>query len=145
METGISKTNNNNNKKNQITSVDAKMLEVLKALQKGSTIPKPYGTEIYLFRTSIAGTQYYSAKDNIENIKEKDFLIFQREPENPHDRRAIAVMDLNGNKFGYIPRSENKIISNLMDAGKNIYGVIADKKYYGDYINIEIKVFMRDY
>jgi len=32
-----------------------------------------------------------------------------------------------------------------MDAGKNIYGVIADKKYYGDYISIEIKVFMRDY
>ena len=133
------------NNKNNLTSVDKKMLDVLKALQKGADLPKPFGTEIYLFRTYIAGTQYYSAKDNIENIKEKDFLIFQREPENPHDSKAIAVMDLNSNKLGYIPRSENNVISNLMDAGKNIYGMIADKKYAGDYINIEIKVFMRDY
>ena len=133
------------NNKNNITSVDKKMLEVLKALQKGADLPKPFGTEIYLFGTYISGTQYYSAKDNIENIKEKDFLIFQREPENPHDSKAIAVMDLNSNKLGYIPRSENNIISNLMDAGKNIYGTIADKKHSGDYINIEIKVFMRDY
>ena len=133
------------NNKNNITSVDKKMLEVLRALQKGGALPKPFGTEIFLFRTYIAGTQYYSAKDNIENIKEKDFLIFQREPENPHDSKAIAVMDLNSNKLGYIPRSENNVISNLMDAGKNIYGMIADKKYTGDYINLEIKVFMRDY
>ncbi|MDD3521160.1 MAG: HIRAN domain-containing protein [Actinomycetota bacterium] len=133
------------NNKNNLTSVDKKMLDVLKALQKGADLPKPFGTEIYLFRTYIAGTQYYSAKDNIENIKEKDFLIFQREPENPHDSKAIAVMDLNSNKLGYIPRSENNVISNLMDAGKNIYGIITNKKCTEDYINIEIKVFMRDY
>lgn len=131
--------------KNNLTSVDKKMLEVLKALHKGADLPKPFGTEIYLFKTYIAGTQYYSAKDNIKKIKEKDFLIFQREPENQYDRKAIVVMDLEGNKFGYIPRANNNIISNLMDAGKNIYGKIAHKKYSGDYINLEIKVFMRDY
>jgi hypothetical protein len=57
-------------------------------------------------------------------------------------------MDLNSNKQQQAwlhPPPENNIISNLMDADKNIYGMIADKKYNGNYINIEIKVFMRDY
>jgi hypothetical protein len=129
----------------ELESVDKKMLEVLRALEKGQKLPKPYGVEIYLHKTYIAGVQYYNAKKNIENIKEGNYLVFRREPENPYDSKAIMIMDLDGDKLGYIPRDDNGIISKLMDAGKTIYGIISNKKAVDNYMSIEIKVYLRDY
>jgi hypothetical protein len=129
----------------EITSVDQKMLEILKAIQRGESLPKPYGKKVFILKTYVAGTQYYKAKELQDNIKEGDYLIFIREADNPHDKLAISVMDLNKNKFGYVPRVKNEIISNLMDAGKTIYGVIDKKELSGDYLNLEIKVFLKDY
>jgi hypothetical protein len=129
----------------QIKSVDPKMLEILKAIQMGEKLPKPYGKEVFILKTYIAGTQYYEAKKLKDNIKEGNYLIFKREADNPHDKRAITIMDLDKKKLGYVPRAKNEIISNLMDAGKTIYGVIDKKEFSGDYLNLDIKVFLRDY
>lgn len=129
----------------EITSVDSVMLEILKARQNGETLPKPFIKEVFILNTYIAGTQYYEAKKLQDNIAIGDFLIFRREANNPYDNQAITVMDLNMNKFGYIPKVKNEIISNLMDAGKTIYGVIDKKELSGNYLNLEIKVFLKDY
>jgi len=130
---------------NDIVSVDPKMLELLRALQEGKNVLKPYGTEIFILKTYIAGIQYYSAKKNIDDIKEGNFLTFRREPENAYDNKAIIILDLNNNKLGYVPRDDNEVISNLMDGGKNIYAAISKKKSSGDYLNLEIRVYLRDY
>jgi len=55
------------------------------------------------------------------------------------------ITDIDKNKLGYVPRKKNEIISNMMDAGKTIYGVIDKEVLSNDYIHIEIKVFLRDY
>lgn len=36
-----------------------------------------------------------------------------REPDNPHDERAVRI-DWNGHKLGYMPRVENTTIANLI-------------------------------
>ena len=51
-----------------ITSVDPKMLAILKAIQKGEQLPKPYGKEVFILKTYIAGTQYYEAKNSHPKI-----------------------------------------------------------------------------
>jgi len=128
-----------------LTSVDPKMLEILRARQKGKTLPKPFAKEVFILKTYVAGTQYYEAKKLVDIIKKGDYLIFRREANNPYDEKAIEILDLNMNKFGYVPEHKNEIISNLMDAGKTIYGVIEKKELSGDYLKLEIKVFFRDY
>jgi hypothetical protein len=37
---------------------------------------------------------------------------------------AIKIMDLDKQKLGYVPRAKNEVISNLLDAGKTIFGII---------------------
>ncbi|MHB1442941.1 MAG: HIRAN domain-containing protein [Candidatus Humimicrobiaceae bacterium] len=73
-------------------------------------------------------------------MKEGNHLIFRREPQNPYNNQAIMIMHLENNKLGYIPRKDNKIIANLMDAGKTIYGIISKKKSAGDYGNYEVLI-----
>ena len=59
----------------------------------------------------IVGLQYYDGKDfNAKNIK---FLSLKRDPTNEYDKNAIEVYS-NELKIGYIPRTENKVISNMM-------------------------------
>lgn len=75
-------------------------------------------------------------------------LTLFREPRNPVDKRAILVM--NGEqKLGYIPRSQNEILSRLMDAGKYLYATADDKltdqedsEFY--YAALTISVYMQD-
>jgi len=129
---------------NDITSVDKKMLAILKAIQKGGNIPKPFGKEILLLKTYIAGTNYSDAKKVSDKIKKGNYLIFQREADNEYDRLAIKIMDLDNNKLGYIPKAKNEIISKLMDAGKVIYGVIDYKEWKGDYLNLDISVYLKE-
>jgi len=129
----------------EIVSVDKKMLAVLKAIQKGDNLPKPFEKEVLLLKTYVAGTRYYKAKELIDNLKEGTYLVFTREAKNPYDNLAIMITDLDKNKLGYVPKVKNEIISNLMDAGKNIYGVIEKKEISGEYINLEIKVFLKDF
>ncbi len=52
------------------------------------------------------------------NLNAGDRLDFFREPDNPHDRRAIAIKCADGVKIGYVPKADNVIFARLMDAGK---------------------------
>jgi hypothetical protein len=42
-------------------------------------------------------------------------LLLVREPDNPHDELAIAVLTGDGHKLGYIPRSCNEVPAALAD------------------------------
>ena len=58
-------------------------------------------------------------------------LDFFREPDNPHDERAIVVRTRSGAKIGYILRDDNAIFSRLMDAGKLLFGRVSAREMRG--------------
>ena len=127
-----------------ISKLDPKMLEILRALQNGSPLPKPFSRDTTVLKTYIAGTHYSEAKKIVDSIKEGNYLVFQRESTNPHDNMAIKIMDLDKNKLGYVPKAKNEVISNLMDAGKTIFGIIDKKEWSGDYLNLEISIYLKE-
>lgn len=128
-----------------IIKFDPKFLQLLNSSFGNDGLPLPFVQEIFLMQCHVAGTPY---RDNIETIEpelqEQDILIFKREIDNKHDALAIQILDKNGQKLGYIPRTKNEVIARLMDAGKLIFGKIEHKQWQGDWLKIDVKVFMRD-
>lgn len=83
-----------------------------------SSVPVP------LCRCQIAGFQYYEGLAVIPTLKDRQRLILQREPKNPHDRFAISVHTASGRKLGYLPRRLNEIPAKLMDDGHQLAAIL---------------------
>jgi hypothetical protein len=47
-------------------------------------------------------------------------------------------------KVGYVPKADNIIFSRLMDAGKLLFGRIVEKEVQGNWLKIDIKVFLHE-
>lgn len=108
-------------------------------------IPKPFERDIFLFETHVAGTGHIDGILELEpHMQEGDRLDFFREPDNPFDKKAIVIRNTDGVKIGYVPKADNAIFARLMDAGKLIFGRIEAKRIRGDWLNIEIKVFLHE-
>ena len=111
----------------------------------GIDIGKPFSQEIFLIEVHIAGTTHI---DNIEELAPKLIegveVQFFRELNNEYDSKAIVVKDKEGNKLGYIPKAKNEILSRLMDAGKLLYGKVKNKEKIGEWIKIEMEVYLKD-
>jgi len=73
-----------------------------------------------------------------------DKLDFFREPDNPHDSKAIVIKTPGGVKIGYIPQKDNVVFARLMDAGKLLFGRISSKATYDEWLRIGVKVYLRD-
>ena len=110
---------------------------------------KSFLEDTYLITLNVAGLYY---NDNILEIfpklKKKDRLELYRQQDNEFDKYAILVK-FNGEKLGYVPRSDNKILANLMDAGKEIYGEIVDLNMDKDPYNqihlfVKFKIFLKE-
>ena len=67
-------------------------------------------------RGSVAGFQYGRGEEVIDALCVGDALSLVREPDNPHDPRAIRI-DWNGIKLGYVPRADNARLARLLDRG----------------------------
>lgn len=65
----------------------------------------------------------------LRKIKVNDRIILRRELDNECDESSIMVIDGRKHKLGNIPRSHNRILSRLMDAGKLIYAIVSDVDY----------------
>lgn len=113
---------------------------------KGSLdIGKPFSQEIFLIEVHIAGTTHIDNIDVLEpELTEGVEVQFFREPNNQYDSKAIVVKDKEGNKLGYIPKDKNEILSRLMDAGKLLYGKVKTKEKIGDWVKIEMEVYLKD-
>jgi len=121
------------------------LVRVLRGADGELSIPKPFEREIFLFDTYIAGTGYVEEIEDLEpDLRLDDKVVFFREPNNPHDSRAILVKNMEGNKLGYLPRADNEVFSRLMDAGKLLFGRISAKEFEGDWLRIDIKVYLQD-
>ena len=64
----------------------------------------------------LAGFRHHEAAGVWHLLQVGDSLELVREPDNPHDARAIRV-DWRGSKLGYVPRRENDAIAWGLDRG----------------------------
>ncbi len=108
-------------------------------------LSKPFERDIYLFDTHVAGTSYVEGIEELAaHLQTGDELDFFREPDNPYDKKAIVVKNADGVKIGYVPRRDNMIFARLMDAGKLLLGKIETVEMLGEWVRIDIKIFLRD-
>lgn len=70
-----------------------------------------------VYRGPLAGFRHASGPQLLERLQADDLLRAVREPDNPHDPRAVRL-DWQGHKLGYVPRAHNATIARLLDAGQ---------------------------
>ena len=108
-------------------------------------IPKPFEKDIFLFDTYVAGTTHIEGIEELDQyLNVEDKLDFFREPDNKYDEQAIMIKTVNGVKIGYVPKKDNVIFARLMDAGKLLFGRISAKEKKGNWIKINIKVYLHE-
>lgn len=74
---------------------------------------------ILLQDSPLAGFQYHAGKTLWPQMQVGDALTLVREPDNPHDARAVRV-EWRGHKIGYVPRRENADVARFMDGGQTL-------------------------
>jgi hypothetical protein len=75
--------------------------------------------------TRVNGEHHYAAAPAIGDLNRGDPVRLVREPDNPHDRRAIEVFDARGRKLGYVARIDNSAVARMIDAGERFEARIA--------------------
>ena len=70
---------------------------------------------VVLNRFRVAGFQYHQGMEIRESIRVGDELEVAAEPENSHDRYAVALR-WHGKHIGYVPRDENRHLSRMLRA-----------------------------
>lgn len=115
----------------------------------GTNPPNPFQQKIFLLETYVAGLSYAENLEEIEVFLVPGFrLEFLRDPKNTYDEMAIQIFiqpqGVPKKRIGYVPRRKNEILARLMDAGKYLYGIIQEKKNFGNSLNLTIHVFMED-
>ncbi|MDR0486127.1 MAG: HIRAN domain-containing protein [Elusimicrobiota bacterium] len=128
-----------------VESKTSQLVKLINNKDKQIDMPKPFERDIFLFETYAAGTGYVENIEEIEtSLKIDDKLSFFREPKNPHDSKAIVIKNAAGAKIGYVPKSDNEIFARLMDAGKLLFARVKSKELNGNWLNLEIKVYLRE-
>ena len=106
---------------------------------------KPLSHEILLFDSYIAGTSQIKDEALLDEIREDDKLILQRDPEDRFDENAILILDSQKRKLGYIPEKDNVVFARLMDAGKLLIARIAKIEKRGSFTQISIGIYLIDF
>ena len=116
---------------------------LLSTLSKGglniSVMPK----EILVLKTIVAGTSFRKLKELEPKLTPQTKLEVKREAKNEYDEFAIAL-HFEKNKVGYIPKDSNEVIARLLDAGKAFFATITEKEWEGNWLKIEISVYLKD-
>lgn len=121
------------------------LIQYLLHNEMGMTLPTPFERDIYLFDTYVTSTTHIEGiKDLAASLRDGDRLVFYREPDNPHDPQAIRIETLEEKKIGYVPRRDNVVFSRLMDAGKLLFATIAAKEMRGNWLKIDIKIYLHE-
>lgn len=70
---------------------------------------------VFETRTKIVGVTRGNRQELLEELSEMDDIHLVKEPNNPHDENAIAVLNPNGEKLGYIKAGLAEELSGLME------------------------------
>ena len=94
-----------------------------------------------------------SGTTHIEGIAEKTKALhggsrikLQRDPKNKYDKYAIAVLNEEDERIGWVPKQDNEILAQLMDAGKFLYSWVnkVETVTKSGYLDLSFYVFMYD-
>jgi hypothetical protein len=91
----------------------------------------------------LAGFQFHEGKHLWKALKVGDALTLVREPDNPHDPRAVRV-DWNGHVLGYVPRAENEAVARQLDRGNRLEArIVRLNKSRDPWKRVEFEVFLK--
>jgi hypothetical protein len=100
-------------------------------------------TRILIQSSPVAGFQFHDGKRLWDQLKVGDALTLVREPDNPHDARAVRV-EWNGQMLGYVPRAENDAVARQLDRGNKLEArIVRLTKHRDPWKRIEFEVFLR--
>lgn len=97
-------------------------------VETASSLQSSSSQAVSLLETNVAGLDYADRFWELERETQVgDLLRLVREPQNPFDSFAVALFDAKNRKLGYLPRKENKVVAQLLDAQKNLYAKVGAK------------------
>ncbi len=103
---------------------------------------KPSQRGKYLTTITVAGTSYVkNMKDLAPEIFKGVELVLRLEPENKHDRNAIGLY-LGDDRVGYVPRTQNQIIGNLIKADVPLVAVVSGAEWHDGWLRIEANIMV---
>ena len=127
-----------------IVKIDPKYLEIIRTSLDKTGLPKPFVQEVELLNCNIAGTTFLNLEDIEPKLKKHQLLVLKREPKNEYDDNAILILTEDGQKLGYVPQEKNEVLSNLMDAGKLLFGKLNEKTWVDNWLKLDVQVYLRD-
>ena len=127
-----------------IVKIDPKYLEFVRISLDEEGLPKPFVREVELLNCNIAGTTFLDLDEIEPELKKYQLLMLIREPKNENDDKAILILTEDGQKLGYVPKKQNEVLSNLMDAGKLLFGRLDNKTWVDTWLKLDVQVFLRD-
>ena len=116
---------------------------LLSVLGKGQLNLDVFKTDILVLECVVAGTSFQSLEKIEPMLGDATRLDVKREASNGFDQFAIAFYFENM-KLGYIPKEKNEVIARLMDAGKSFFAEVCDKEWEGNWLRLEVKIFITD-
>ncbi len=136
---------------NELTNIQNDALTSNMLNKHGIDMQLPFSRDIFLMNTMINGAMHVKTiYKQASALNEGDRVTLRLEPKNKYDEKAILVLDPKGKKLGYIPRVKNEVLYHLMDAGKELFGIVKggdigeDLDENDTWIEIYIDVYMRD-
>ena len=127
-----------------IIKIDPKYLEFVRTSLDEKGLPKPFVRKVELLNCNIAGTTFLDLDEIEPELKKHQLLMLMREPKNENDDKAILILTEDGQKLGYVPKKKNEVLSNLMDAGKLLFGRLNEKTWIDTWLKLDVQVFLRD-
>ena len=127
-----------------IVKIDPKYLEIIRTSLDKTGLPKPFVQEVELLNCNIAGTTFLDLEDIEPELKKHQLLVLKRETKNEYDDNAILILTEDGRKLGYVPQEKNEVLSNLMDAGKLLFGKLNEKSWVDNWLKLDVQVYLRD-
>lgn len=102
-----------------------------RAPQRGDG-PGPNPQRLVVVQLSpVAGFQYHEGERVWPLLRPGDHLELRREPDNPHDERAVGVR-WNEEMLGYVPRLENTAVAQMLDRGEVLHARIVSLEESGN-------------
>jgi hypothetical protein len=116
---------------------------LLAALNSGAISINVMPKEILVLESIVAGTSFRKLGKVEKQLQSRVKLALKREADNEYDEFAIALY-FDKEKIGYIPKAKNEVIARLMDAGKQFSAVLEAKEWEGNWLRLDIKVYLKD-
>ncbi len=121
-----------------------KINPALLALVKGTGSLLPFARELVVLECQVAGTSNQDLEEIGPQLNLNDRFLLIRESENKYDNFTVAIYTSHREKLGYLPRSKNETKARLLDAGKMIFGVLKSITWVGEWLKMELVVWLVD-